>query len=75
MFILFVFILVILGTDRSINQSNTTINMKKQTYTSPELSITSVELEIGIAQSTAPAGYGEAGAAGMAGQESGSTDW
>jgi hypothetical protein len=49
--------------------------MKKQNYIAPEVDNISVELESGIAQSAAPAGYGTAGAAGAAGSESGSTDW
>lgn len=49
--------------------------MKNQNYMAPEITIVSVELENGIAQSSAPAGYGTAGAAGAAGTESGSTDW
>ncbi len=51
--------------------------MRKHPYNAPEISIVSVELESGIAQSggAAPAGYGEAGAAGSGGEETGSTTW
>lgn len=49
--------------------------MKKQNYIAPGIENISVELESGIAQSAAPAGYGAAGAAGVAGSESGTTDW
>ncbi len=49
--------------------------MKNNNYVAPAMSIVSVELENGIAQSVAPAGYGAPGAAGAAGDESGSTNW
>jgi hypothetical protein len=49
--------------------------MNRQFYVAPAIDNISVELEQGIAQSAAPAGYGTAGAAGAAGGESGSTDW
>ncbi len=51
--------------------------MQKQFYVAPSIENISVELEQGIAQSggTAPSNYGAAGAAGVGGVESGSTDW
>jgi hypothetical protein len=51
--------------------------MNKQLYVSPELSVVSVELERGIAQSGGAIddGYGEGGAAGGGGGESGETEW
>jgi hypothetical protein len=49
--------------------------MQKQFYVAPGMENISVECEQGVAQSMAPAGYGEEGAAGAAGTESGSTTW
>ena len=52
--------------------------MKKGQYIAPVIENISVEVENGIAQSsgiTTPAGYGTAGAAGAAGNETGSTTW
>ncbi len=51
--------------------------MRKSNYIAPEVSILSVEHEHGIAQSGggAPAGYGSAGEAGAAGNETGTTTW